>query len=368
MPVTESEATAFATTSETDFYELLGVPVDAISESALRKAYRKQSIKWHPDKNKSPDAVDRFHLLTTAYDVLSDPATKAAYDNARAARLAKKRRSEAFNLERKRMQEDLEMRENAAKRPRQDPESEFAAAYAQLREQASKLRQKREEALRTAAMEEDDSTSEKEKTSKQEDNTSRFTELDRTVSVRWKRKGDGEAIDEDALRQIFGRFGAIQDVVMRPTAVDKKLRSGLVVFETIVGAHAAVCDALNTKDAAFKPFKSANWASGKEPDLSGLPTKTQQDTAREGLSATLGTGTGTPEPLRRAAWIPPTATAINLADGPPKRQAPSFGSFAGGTAAQDADYENITLMRMREAEKRRLEAEIRKADEKAEEN
>ena len=54
------------------FYALLGVPVDA-DGGAIKSSYRKLAMKWHPDKNGSPEAEERFKEISNAYQVLSDP-------------------------------------------------------------------------------------------------------------------------------------------------------------------------------------------------------------------------------------------------------------------------------------------------------
>ncbi|KAI0060685.1 DnaJ-domain-containing protein [Artomyces pyxidatus] len=64
---------------ETEYYDLLGVPTDA-SDTDLKKAYRKAAMKYHPDKNPSPDAEEMFKDMSKAYQVLSDPNLRAVYD------------------------------------------------------------------------------------------------------------------------------------------------------------------------------------------------------------------------------------------------------------------------------------------------
>lgn len=67
-------------------YEVLGVPRNADSDD-LKKAYRKQALKWHPDKNleNADEATQQFRLVQQAYEVLSDPQEKAFYDKHREA-------------------------------------------------------------------------------------------------------------------------------------------------------------------------------------------------------------------------------------------------------------------------------------------
>jgi len=66
--------------SKRDYYEILGVPRDA-DEAALKKAYRRLALEFHPDRNSDdPEAEDKFKELSEAYAVLSDPQKRAAYD------------------------------------------------------------------------------------------------------------------------------------------------------------------------------------------------------------------------------------------------------------------------------------------------
>lgn len=58
-----------------DYYKILGVSRTA-SDNEIKKAYRKMALKYHPDKNKSSDAEDRFKEIAEAYDVLSDCKSK----------------------------------------------------------------------------------------------------------------------------------------------------------------------------------------------------------------------------------------------------------------------------------------------------
>lgn len=65
--------------SKRDYYEVLGISKDA-SESEIKKAYRNLAKKYHPDVSKEPDAQEKFVEINEAYQILSDPEKKQAYD------------------------------------------------------------------------------------------------------------------------------------------------------------------------------------------------------------------------------------------------------------------------------------------------
>lgn len=62
-----------------DYYKILGLSKGA-SEDDIKKAYRKMALKYHPDKNKSSDAEEKFKAVAEAYEVLSDKKKRDIYD------------------------------------------------------------------------------------------------------------------------------------------------------------------------------------------------------------------------------------------------------------------------------------------------
>jgi len=67
-------------TVQRDYYEILGVPRDA-DKATIKNAFRELAMKYHPDRNKAPDAEEKFKEIAEAYAVLSDPKKRAQYDS-----------------------------------------------------------------------------------------------------------------------------------------------------------------------------------------------------------------------------------------------------------------------------------------------
>ena len=68
--------------SKRDYYEVLGVPKNA-NDDEIKKAYRKLAMKYHPDRNQGEAAAQaevKFKEAKEAYEMLSDPEKRAAYD------------------------------------------------------------------------------------------------------------------------------------------------------------------------------------------------------------------------------------------------------------------------------------------------
>lgn len=67
-----------------DYYKVLGVSKSA-SAQEIKSAYRKLALQYHPDRNKTKEAEEKFKEVTKAYEVLSDPQKRQTYDQFGAA-------------------------------------------------------------------------------------------------------------------------------------------------------------------------------------------------------------------------------------------------------------------------------------------
>ena len=65
-----------------DHYAALGL-LSSASLADIKKAFRQQASLHHPDRNSSPQAPQRFRAVQEAYEVLSDPERRKAYDDNR---------------------------------------------------------------------------------------------------------------------------------------------------------------------------------------------------------------------------------------------------------------------------------------------
>ncbi|KAJ1335170.1 DnaJ subfamily C member 17 [Microdochium nivale] len=108
-----AHARAFASAGE-DLYSLLGV--DATTAKAdIHRAWRKRSLKHHPDKTGDAFDPEVWQRFERARDVLSDSAARQAYDAQRSADMVREQAKMAMDDKKRRMVEDLEAREKAGR-------------------------------------------------------------------------------------------------------------------------------------------------------------------------------------------------------------------------------------------------------------
>lgn len=403
--------------SNEDFYTLLSVS-PAAAEPEIRRAYRRAALKYHPDKIANPTAadIDKFHLLQIAYDVLSDPSVRQLYDNAREARERKQRERDMMDAAKRKMREDLEARERAGaagisqrgvKRSwmpdEDDAEEKLQREIARIAEDGRRRRREAEEKLKREIEEEEKLVQQEEEERRkaadrssqrvdraQEGGGANVAELERAVKVRWVREGRGLKLDRDRLAALFAPFGTVENAL---TLKDKRQKigekrekktvgTGIVIFASIVGAHAAVLDSDRIRrqsagrtDNDWAVIDSVFWASGSQPDI-GMDSDKPASSPKPSPPAT-----STTPPAKPSFNFP----RIKTSDGPDTRpgKAPSFGSFAAAAAANSQktqstespkgpstpSLEEVTLMRLkkaqREKERRALEEQLVKEDEAA---
>lgn len=407
--------------SDTDFYILLGITFET-SQRDLDRAWRRTALKYHPDKvGNDPVAKEKFHLAQIGYDLLSDPVVKALYDSARNARLQRERKNELLKGRRRTMADDLLARERGVKRGRDEEEGDEEKLEREIRrlaEDGKRRRKEREDALRkdiqqeaeqTGAGQEDNSRNNAEAPT----NQTSVSEIDRTVRIRWPQEGQpGETspVGQDQIMRLFSRFGKIESAdLLNP----KLLKSGkskkhnskkqlmatcVVQYASVVGAHAAVEDFAKQQGPEWERFDSVFWAANKEPDFiaaskpGAAEGNAQSDSAPSTPIGNNGHGGasspssflehGSSNSSRPSTPLPASWKRASGGEPGLLGKKPSFASFSSAAAfktppscgknglggfVNSPSLEEMTMIRLKNAEKKRLADEIRRQDEAADE-
>ncbi|KAI0935094.1 hypothetical protein AcV7_003995 [Taiwanofungus camphoratus] len=365
--------------NETSPYELLGVALEA-TEPEIRTAYRQRSLKVHPDRNRgNPDAARKFHELNQAYELLLDPLRRMAVDAKLRLKEARKARFSSYDAKRKGLVEELEARERAFKKAKVEKEEEEKARWREnerIMEEGKKLREEREKELRRKEMEREEAA----KATVRDNEPPTLGALDTTVRLKYPLSTHPSLTTPSSLNPLLSPFGSIDEsavvLSLKPLPPKKPKRViALVPFRQIGSAFAAVC-ASRRAEAGLADIE-VDWAEGKEPELIGWLKR---------MGKLDGSTSGKAEPKDSSKINPGTASASNFKppqapekaeDVTPSSSTP-FTTFPStfpdvdtttfpsatnsGMIASGLDYETLTLMRLRQAERARLEREIRERE------
>jgi DnaJ homolog subfamily C member 17 len=298
-----------------DIYTFLSVSKDA-TESEIRTAYRKQSLLYHPDKNPDPSAPRIFHQLKLARDILLSPSARSAYDNVQRAKAAKAARTAKYDDERRRMQKDLEDREREAKRRKfdlgrtahgvEEEERIFKMEVERLKQESERLKRDRDQKMKEDVLREDE-------------HVDSVDEEERTVKVKFKKGADRASLSAKVMEDIFSRYGRVENIIIS--------KSALVVFASVSSATAALSQVMEDGGPAVELIKEVTSAAARSKRETSPKRRTILDDQPRSRDE------HPPAPLFTA----PTVNVPKFTFKPPASSQPS----------DDADYESITLLRMK---------------------
>uniref|UniRef100_A0A060TGF8 ARAD1D23364p n=1 Tax=Blastobotrys adeninivorans TaxID=409370 RepID=A0A060TGF8_BLAAD len=327
-------------TSTVNLYEILGLSDDSASEKDVRRAYRKVALKYHPDKNPSKEAAEKFHLLSVAADTLLDSDLRAEYDRIYTANRERIKRAEALSAARRQMKDDLEARERAVV----DRANSIA-------DQKRKLEELKMEGLKRRKMFQEEHekkvsnswTSSRSQSPEPKDDSA-FSESDRTIKVKWKRPSDSTVIDGDYIRQVMVRnYGQVEHVICKGS-------SAIVLFKTVSGAYGFVDDFKTgfsekyDERHLFKLLKHADWlAPDKKSDTTNSNEKTSVDPSK------LPSHDSPRDSSKKHS--PKDSSNDSKSDDIKSRMEALKSRLKVDETSDDRhqDYQNITLMRLRQA-------------------
>ncbi|KAG6909031.1 hypothetical protein DXG01_002305 [Tephrocybe rancida] len=352
---------------EVNPYELLDVEVES-TEQEIRTAYRKRSLKVHPDRNpNNADAARKFHELNQAYELLLDPLRRLALDAKLRLKQARAERFKSYDNKRKNMVEELEAREREFKKAKLAKQKEEVQRWHETEEIKDQGRKLREEKARELLQREDEKRRAAEEAQEDELAAPSLDPLDTTVRLKYNLKSHPELTTVESVAKVMATFGQTDadSIVLSLTppkkAVNKPAKFGtaLVPFKQIGDAFAAVCASGKTERGL--DGIEVGWVGGQEPLILVWLKKMGK--------------LGTPPPPVPAKQSGSTnADRTNLPQAQSTNDSSSFSSFPSSfpdiippSKTSDApsagiDYESLTLMRLRQAERERLEREIREQE------
>jgi DnaJ family protein C protein 17 len=335
--------------SET-LYDLLGLTNRQATAGEVRTAYRQRSLKVHPDRNPSPEAATLFNALFEAYELLKDPARRDKYDQELAAVEARAQRFSALDNKRKAQVADLEAREEAFKKSREDGMTEQRRKDLELqrlkdegqrlrREKDQQERDRRETALSASVAPSDARTS-----------VQALNPLDTTLRLKFPRSPVFDADPEASLRALMAAHvpaEAIDSLVVstKVKASPSKSKSGSAVV-SLRTLNATVKLVKAAEDGKLPPGFEVKWAAGEVPKLAraamGLMEAEQDSDAPSSSAVSMPPGW--------RSWIDSRVQAL-------RQQTPV--SVEAGAIREDGI---LARMKARQAERKKLEDDIRRQE------
>ncbi|KAL7411424.1 hypothetical protein BDY24DRAFT_396725 [Mrakia frigida] len=366
-----------------DPYLHLGL-TPAATEKDIKSAYRKKSLGVHPDRNPdNPQAAHQFHLLTVSQALLLDGPKRAILDVKLEAAAKRAERTAGLESRKRGMVNDLVAREEAFKKAKSSATSSSSASTAQEASVQSAGRKLREEAAAAALAADDFARSEEKRinklASKSQSNSSNrssstITDLDVTLRLSLPLPIFSHLVSEPGALEKFllAKYGKVDTVVLREGKVKKSSSSSskagkeqataMVVFEqSNLGGCWALWEDCRSGRGGWEGVK-AKWGNkGVEPEWVGRLGRAKE-------SAAASSTTTTAEPSLESTGFTGFGGGSRSSNG----GVPSFSfdptSATGGGGPSTApppppeNYESSTLLRMRQAERERLEREIREEE------
>ncbi|CAA7264342.1 unnamed protein product [Cyclocybe aegerita] len=366
-----------STDEEVNPYELLDLGMES-TEKEIRTAYRQKSLKVHPDRNpNNPDAARKFHELNQAYELLLDPLRRLALDAKLRLQQARKERFKAYDNKRKNLVEELEERERAFKKARIEKQKEEVQTWQsneRIKEEGKRLREEKEREMKARMAPQVPEV--------EEEAPPPMDSLDTTVRIKYPLKTYPNLTTPESISNFLKRFGATDEtsIVLSLSLKFKKAAeksekaektpktgSALVPFKQIGDAFAAVC-ASGRKDLGLDGV-NITWVKGQEPAILGWLKKMGKLGTPEITTAAMKSSDSAPSarsspPKEGSKAELPQNQSRGLGSTPfssfPSSLPDALPTSVPSTAppAPEIDYETLTLMRLRQAERERLEREI----------
>lgn len=257
---------------DVDHYAVLGLPSGEegakLTEKEISKAYRSKALELHPDKRPDdPNAHINFQKLKTSYEVLKDEKARKLFDDLLRVKRDKVKRQSQQDLKRRKMMSDLEERERAAydADPSMREREEEDRIARKLKEEIARIR-----SMFTNQAPAESAASKKATKGNTDGVGGSNLDKEKILKVSWEKIGEGYT--SKRLRELFEKFGEVDDVVINSS---KKKGSALVAMVSKDAAAAVIGNVLGdlSNPLLVLPYKQA------QSTTSPISSNVQKDVA-----------------------------------------------------------------------------------------